>query len=374
LESEEHKVSVSIHDLKKLARESMRRISFHNKTVSSIVARIKYYAQNSEVEELIQTVYKAFKGEEATLDWKRDRTFILDYLYCREYYAITYKEYFLFGLDKSHDDTKKDFLGWLELGNYDLELNKSGHPEIFESKEKAYESFKEYYGREVIAIFSESQKKLAATFFARHSAGIVKPFDEYGGHGIEIYKVSSDTTFEQIWKEISLRCPFVLEELIDQAPEMSNYYPLSVNTIRYNTFYLNGELTRLQAVLRMGMGGSFVDNASSGGIYALVDIDTGRVIGPARDFKGECFEKHPDTGVQIKGSIIPRWDELNKMLESIVCVIPDQKQVGWDFALSKAGWVMVEGNTTPVLQDFDLEHGLRKQITELYSKVIPVWK
>ena len=153
---------------------------------------------------------------------------------------------------------------------------------------------------------------------------------------------------------------------------MAQFCPTSVNTIRYNTFYHNGKLTRLQAVIRMGHSGSYVDNATSGGLYALINTQTGRILGPARSDAGEEFVQHPDTGIAFEGTCIPQWDQLNDLLEEIVRVVPEQKQVGWDFALSTKGWVMIEGNTYPRLQGFDWRHGLRPMITEVFGEAIPV--
>ena len=106
----------------------------------------------------------------------------------------------------------------------------------------------------------------------------------------------------------------------------------------------------------------------------MIDTDMGILKGPARSFAGELYEFHPDTGVYFQGSLIPRWNELNELLEKIVRVIPGQKQVGWDFALSKDGWVLVEANTSPALQSFDLTHGLRKLVAETFGQVVPVAK
>ena len=91
------------------------------------------------------------------------------------------------------------------------------------------------------------------------------------------------------------------------------------------------------------------------------------------ELNDELFEKHPDTGTQFEGNSIPRWDELNALSEKVVRVVPEQKQVGWDFALSKNGWVMVEGNSSPGLQSLDLDHGLRPLVTSTFGKVIPIW-
>ena len=53
---------------------------------------------------------------------------------------------------------------------------------------------------------------------------------------------------------------------------------------------------------------------------------------------------HPDSGCQILGMQIPRWDELRALGLELAAVLPEQKYISWDFALTDDGWVVVEGN------------------------------
>ncbi len=355
-------------------RDLLCRITFHNKLASIIANELRYYLsrRGGEQQAVAKSTLSTFHVSDAP-DWRLDKRAIKDLLFSRAYYAVDSKEYFLFGLDQSKGPEKKDYVGWRELFTYYIELNKIGSPDVFERKEKTYDAFREFYKRKVLFVSSEAQKMEMLDFLDHFHSVIIKPIDDYGGNGVEIIRCSDSQTPEQIWNRVSTRCPFILEELIIQAPEMDVFYPSAVNTIRYNTFFHEGKLTKMQAVFHVGRGGSNIDSATSGGIYTLVNPESGRILCPARSDKGERFEKHPDTGTTFKGNVIPRWDELNEVLEKVVRVVPEQKQVGWDFALSEDGWVMVEGNTTPALQSFDLEHGLRELVTDTFGQVIKMW-
>ena len=355
-------------------RTSVQRFTFHRHWASLTAANLRFYfsKKGNEREQITLKTLSDFKKDNRSADWQEDKTTIKDLLYSRAYYAVSGEEYYLFGLDQSKNEEKRDFVGWHELDYYYSVLNRSGAPEIFEYKEKTYAVFQKYYKRELILFVAGEQKESFLSFFDRHASGIIKPVNDFGGHGIQIVSVN-DQSPEEIWNRVSGQFPFILEELIVQAPEMNAFYPHAVNTIRYNTFFHEGKLTRLQAVFRIGRGGSVVDNATSGGIYALVDTETGRILGPARSDLCEYFECHPDTGAKFEGSLIPRWNELNALLEELVRVVPEQKQVGWDFALSEKGWVMVEGNTTPALQSFDLDHGLRPLLKGSFGKAVKMW-
>lgn len=355
-------------------RDTLQRLTFHNRAASLVSAELRYLfsRHGGERDSITMNVISTFRPS-VTTDGKENKPMIKDYYYSRAYYAVDSKEYFLFGLAKSKDPEKEKFVGWRELYCYYLKLNKIGNPDVFELKDKTYDVFRKYYKRKLIIVDSDKQKTEFQSFFEAFHSGIIKPFDDYGGHGVEIIHCSTELTPNQVWERVCNRIPFVVEELIHQAPEMNEFYPHAVNTIRYNTFFHNGNLTRLQAVFRIGRGESVVDNATSGGIYALIDTETGRIKGPARSFRGELFETHPDTGTRFEGNFIPHWEELNSLLEEIVRVVPEQKQVGWDFALSTDGWVMVEGNTTPAMQSFELNHGLRDKLSETFGSVVKMW-
>ncbi len=360
----------------KRIRNLVQRITFHNRFPSRVVAEIMYLvtARGDERKSGILETLDTFHTDEYDANWRGSKKQIKDLLYTRAFFAATYKEYFLYGLNESKSDEKLNYVCWFEMDYYYSLLDQLGRPEIFDQKDKTYEAFKAFYRREQIFIRALEDKQMFVSFLDRHPSCILKPPNELGGHGIRFVHVTEETTSDEAWNQVKDRCPFVLEEMIVQAPEMNAFYPYSVNTIRYNTFYHEGKLTRLQAVFRIGRGGSIVDNATSGGIYSLVDTETGRILCPARSYLKERFERHPDTGILLEGNFIPRWDELNDLLEKVVRVVPEQKQVGWDFALSKDGWVMVEGNTNPELQGFDLDHGLRDKVTAAYGEAIPVWR
>ena len=354
-------------------RGVIQRLSFHRYYVSKIVAELRYITARTS-DDRVQIALETAADFHVDSDWRTDKVTYKDLLFSRAYYAINSKEYYLFGLNRSKGIEKNSYVGWRELDHYYSLLNKMGSPEIFDRKDRTYQVFKQYYRREQEIISGPQNKDTFQAFLERHEAAIIKPLDEYGGHGVEIIHCSDEQTLDKIWERICLHCPFLVEELIIQAPEMNVFYPDAVNTIRYNTFFHEGKLTRLQAAFRIGRGGSIVDNATSGGIYTLVDTDSGRILCPARSDFGEQFEVHPDTGVRFEGNQIPRWNELNGLLDRIVRVVPKQKLVGWDFALSKDGWVLVEGNTRPALQSFDLDHGLRQFLKDSFGNAIRMWE
>ncbi len=289
-----------------------------------------------------------------------------DMLFSHLYYQICNMEYFLFRFEDLSDAGRKKYMGFHELMSLYRQLNSKGNPEIFDNKGKTYEKFKTYYKRDILIVEKQTPKDAFVNFLLAHKPCLLKPLNKYGGKGIFWIKASNKKEAESFYETYSPDLPFLLEEKIEQDSDMAAFHPQSINTIRYNTFFNDNRLFRLQAVFRIGTGDSIVDNATSGGIYALVDIETGIIKSAARSDKGEYYLIHPTTGEQIIGRRIPRWEELNCLIEEIVRIVPEQKQVGWDFALSKNGWVMVEGNTRPAIQSFDCDHPMKDELTKIY--------
>ena len=78
-----------------------------------------------------------------------------------------------------------------------------------------------------------------------------------------------------------------LEELVRQHPDMNVMCAKSVNTMRIITFNDHGKPEILWICLRVGNGHNDVDNFSSQGMAAKVDIQTGRVVGNALNGENE---------------------------------------------------------------------------------------
>jgi len=111
-----------------------------------------------------------------------------------------------------------------------------------------------------------------------------------------------------------------------------------VATIRYDD-----RVDVIFSYLRMGKGNSVIDNASAGGVFGVVDINTGKIYA-ACDRLGGTFERHPDSGINLVGFEIPRWNEVKELVKKAAQVLAKVRYVGWDVAVTKTGCVLIEGN------------------------------
>ena len=137
----------------------------------------------------------------------------------------------------------------------------------------------------------------------------------------------------------------LIEEYINQHPDMTTLYDASVNTLRLFTFYKDGQVYFLQAILKIGNGG-VIDNFSGGGMYTYVD-ENGTVFVEAIDKNDNVYYTHPISHTQIVGFKVPLFQEAIELVKECAKVIPEVAYVGWDVAISKDGPVLVEGNCFP---------------------------
>lgn len=153
----------------------------------------------------------------------------------------------------------------------------------------------------------------------------------------------------------------ILVEHVDQADYAATIYPGSANTIRCLTMIdpVTDDAFIAAAVHRFGSKTSrHVDNFSSGGMAAPVDIETGELGDVVASTKGgSTFSRetsHPDTGAQVTGIRVPEWETVRERLLEITREYADLlPYVGWDVVVTDddGSFVLIEGNSSP---DIDL--------------------
>ena len=330
---------------KKMRTTSLAKKNYY---IGWIAAAIKFHLmkKDSRLAKRMEQDIDTFVSPERRADLKYMRRIRRDMYISRLIYQITFREYFLFDFFDLSRDGRKKFVGNLERWELCEQIETPDTMYIFQNKYETYLRFQPFYGRKVIQVLSEEDYGEFEVFFDSHQQFIVKATDQSCGRGI--YRVDQQereydkrALFEQILKDGGA----VLEECIVQSSEMGKFHPSSVNTIRFATFTEDGTVTKLFAFMRMGRGNSMVDNGGAGGIFASVDIKTGILSTAGATETGETFLTHPDTGEKIIGFQIPRWNELNEIAEKLALLIPEHKYCSWDFALTDAGWVLVEANS-----------------------------
>lgn len=262
------------------------------------------------------------------------------------HYQIDLYEYFYFDMARRTESEIAEYIGNREKTRLTQRMNDPSLKHIFDNKSETYEIFKKYYKREMLLVRIDNEEDMAAftDFVARHEVFVIKPIDLYFGVGIRKIE-RGDYTAKELYDDIVTEryLGFVAEELIVQDEATACFHPQSLNTVRFPTIRQDDGVKLWYPFLRMGKGNSFVDNISSGGVAALIDPETG-VLGNAGSHYLRNVKEHPDTHAPIQGYQLPRWDEAVALVKELAEVVPEERYVGWDLALSDKGWVLVEGN------------------------------
>ena len=148
---------------------------------------------------------------------------------------------------------------------------------------------------------------------------------------------------EALWECATMR-PYMLEERIQQHRLMAGLYPRAVNTVRVLTVIDGSGSARIvAAALRCGRGDMVTD--SGGGLFAPVDLASGRVTGNAFSHMRERFKVHPDTSVRFEGFELPDAEALWERVRQAALVQPGLVLANWDWACREDGaWILIEGN------------------------------
>lgn len=271
-----------------------------------------------------------------------------DMKHCHRKYGFSYYGYFRYRLMEKSEEERNEYVSDFEHVQLCEAFNRPENQVIFDDKSRTAEVFRNFFKREFLVVESIKDVDKLSDFLTRYKRAVVKPIGGAGGKGVKLVSVegeSAQSVAEKILHDYcgKLSRGAIVEEVIIQDERMSKLHPESVNTIRVPAFRLDDRTIIFHPFLRVGKGDSFVDNASSGGVYCPIDADTGVVI-LAADKDGKHYQLHPETNQQLVGYTIPEWEKAKEFVNKLVEVVPTNRYTGWDIALSKNGWVLVEAN------------------------------
>lgn len=288
-------------------------------------------------------------------------------------YHWNFEEFYMYGYKKYSPEKIASFVPEYEKNVFCDYANNHVSDMVFHDKWETYQRFQPFFKRDAILINNAESLNTpqSISFLNKHTRFIVKPINAAMGQGIRILNRSDykdiNSTLQQVINEVKSAC--ILEELIVQSDTMAGLHPSSVNTLRMPTFRFDDSDTMIfRPFLRIGKGGSVVDNAGAGGIMGYIDVNTGEVY-IAGDESNNYYTHHPDTGMPIVGFKIPMWEEAKQFARQLADVLPDVRYVGWDIALTDTGWVLVEGNEKgQFVWQITTQEGFREEYNAICNK------
>lgn len=207
-------------------------------------------------------------------------------------------------------------------------------------------------------IISWFQNSAADSFF-------IKPLLGRAGRGIVVAKRIDNNIIIQSKKGVTPLHDFdlmegaIVQDVVIQDSRIAAFSSSSVNTIRIVTMYTKKEsVIIVGAYMRFGVGESYVDNWSAGGVSVGVDDEKGKLKKYAYDNKGKKYIEHPTSKIVFEGFTIPNWKRIIDITEKIQKACPFFRMLGMDIALQENGEpVLIEVNAHPDLCSQEQRNG-----------------
>ncbi len=175
-----------------------------------------------------------------------------------------------------------------------------------------------------------------------------------------------ENTMEAL-KSITENGIYVLQKTLVQHPEMNRLNPSCVNTLRIITIHDGKTVHKHAGFIRIGIGGSHVDNISSGNIACGIRED-GTLFDEASDvyLTKVGLKRHPDTGVVFGSFTVPYFREAVNLALDMHKAFHCFFIIGWDIAITSSGPVVIEGNPVATLSlEQAIVGGVRKEFCRM---------
>ncbi len=183
---------------------------------------------------------------------------------------------------------------------------------------------------------------------------VVKQADGSSG-GKSVAFIESNGSVEKMLKEFygavnkfESQRNIIVQRAIVQHKALAELNESSVNSIRILSLLKGNEVKIYSVVVRMGVSGAKVDNASNGGIFCGV-CENGALKNVAYNTKGQKFNCHPNSGLHFETVTIPSFDKIISLIKRAHPMIPDIRMVSWDISVTEDG--------EPILIEANMGHG-----------------
>lgn len=277
---------------------------------------------------------------------------IIDMIKCSILYGSGYMDYYLFDMYDMSNDERKTIITRGINNKLIKKYNDKNYIHIFENKDEFLNKFKYFVKRDFLILNNNYEEFVY--FITKHKIFFAKPRQGSCGKGIKKITISLGDNIKELYESLINDNLTILEDVIIQNDKLTNLNPSCINTIRVVTINNNKTCDAVIAYLRCG-NGLDVDNFNSNGFTCPIDIKTGIINYPLVDKKGNIFYKHPKTNINIIGFKIPYFKNIINMCKKMAQVIPNVGMVGWDIAVTKNSYCVVEGNDFPGHDIYNLQ-------------------
>jgi glutathione synthase/RimK-type ligase-like ATP-grasp enzyme len=180
---------------------------------------------------------------------------------------------------------------------------------------------------------------------------IIKPVNGHAGLGVALASWDNGRPVIRVGgRSMSLdeytppeRC--LVQKVLSQHQDVAVVAPSSMNTLRLLTMMLPDErVIIVGASMRFGVGDSFIDNWSAGGVAVGVDHREGTLMAHGFDKRGNIYLEHPVSGVRFAGFRLTQWSAAIDLGVRVQEAFPFFKLLGMDIGFTPDGPVLIEIN------------------------------
>jgi len=277
---------------------------------------------------------------------KKNHFFLtVDTFYSIVRYGIGLTDYLNYEFYKKKNAERKEYAGIKIQDSFYEQVSPSAYKKRFTVKPNFLEEFKDFTKRDFL-VPKEDDFEAFNHFLNKHKTFMSKPYDGLGGADVKKVHTKDIKDKEAYFKEC-IEGRIFFEELVIQHKDLNKLSPTSVNTMRIVTFNDHGIPRILWAGLRIGNGINSVDNFHAGGMALPIDIETGKLVGSARDKDLNEYASHPVTKVKFNDFQIPFFDEVKKMVLDLSKLSDKILVLGLDVAVTENGPLIIEANRRP---------------------------
>lgn len=182
------------------------------------------------------------------------------------------------------------------------------------------------------------------------------------GRGCEVYCLVNGTdtksgkTSGMLLKDLGKN--FTIQERLVCHESIRKIYDGSVNTFRIMTYRWKNQIIVAPIIMRIGRGGSYLDNAHAGGMFIALSDDGTLHKTAFTEFKEE-FVEHPDSKLKFEGYRIPLLPNVVDAVKRMHYSLPAIGVINWDMTLDESGQpVLIEANVNGgSIWLFQMAHG-----------------
>ena len=270
---------------------------------------------------------------------------LLNYILCYLRHGATPFEFLCLDFACKNSRGRKEYVTMRRNRRLDSHFNDKEANKILWDKSLFNNYFSEFIHHKFVSVNNDTTEQELRDFWNALSEKrfIVKPNDLFYGQGVYIAESLDELFFLK-----SSGKKYIVEELVNNTPELAVLNESSLNTFRVVTCIDNkGEIHIVTILLRTGKKGAVIDNLLAGGTCYHVDPQTGIVDGLGKDGFGNTYLKHPSSGVVMPGFRVSRIDEVKWFAIGLAKHLESARYVGWDIALTPNGIDVIEGNVCP---------------------------